>query len=181
MKGSAACWAFPISSPFSDEQVFLIVTGSEDLSDQETFLLSVLAQLCGTVIASQESIAAERERLRQIAALNAELEATVSTLARLMEIHRSLTGIVASGGQAGIAATLHQLTGFPVLIVDGSGVTRMTAGQLPGDYPLVNREAGQWQEIAPLLRTTRRAIYRRDAWLMPAMPQADVLECDRPR
>ena len=175
MKGSAAYWAFPISSPFSDEQVFLIVTGSEDLSDQETFLLSVLAQLCGTVIASQESIAAERERLSQIAALNTELEATVSTLARLMEIHRSLTGIVASGGQAGIAATLHQLTSFPVLIVDVSGVTHMTAGQMPDDYRLVNREAGQWEETARLLRTTRRAIYRRDAWLMPAMPQADVL------
>jgi PAS domain S-box-containing protein len=175
VKGSAAGWAFPISSPFSDEQVFLIVSGSEDLSDQETFLLSVLAQLCGTVIASQESIAAERERLSQIAALNTELEATVSTLARLMEIHRSLTGIVASGGQAGIAVTLHQLTSFPVLIVDPSGVTRMTAGQMPDDYRLVNREAGQWEEIARLLRTTRRAIYRRDAWLMPAMPQADVL------
>jgi PAS domain S-box-containing protein len=175
VKGSAACWAFPISSPFSAEQVFLIVTGSEDLSDQETFLLSVLAQLCGTVIAGQESIAAERTRLRQIAALNAELEATVATLARLMEIHRSLTGIAASGGQAGIAATLHQLTSFPVLIVDVSGVIRMTAGQMPDDYRLVDREAGQWEEIARLLRTTRRAIYRRDAWLMPAMPQADVL------
>jgi PAS domain S-box-containing protein len=175
VKGSIACWAFPISSPFSREQVFLIVTGSEDLSDQETFLLSVLAQLCGTVIASQESIAAERSRLRQIAALNAELEATVSTLARLMEIHRSLTGIVASGGQTGIAATLHQLTGSPVLIVDAHGDTRMTAGQMPDDYRLVNREAGQWEEIVGLLRTTRRAIYRRRAWLMPAMPQADVL------
>jgi PAS domain S-box-containing protein len=175
VKGSAACWAFPITSPFSREQVFLIVTGSEDLSDQETFLLSILAQLCGTVIAGQESIATERERLRQIAGLNAELEATVSTLARLTEIHRSLTGIVASGGQAGIAATLRQLTGFPVLIVDSHGDTRMTAGQMPADYRLVNREAGQWQEIVHLLRTTRRSIYRRRAWLMPAMPQADVL------
>jgi PAS domain S-box-containing protein len=175
VKGSAACWAFPITSPFSREQVFLIVTGSEDLSDQETFLLSVLAQLCGTVIASHESIAAERERLRQIAALNAKLEATVSSLARLMEIHRSLTGIVASGGQAGIAATLRQLTGFSVLIVDSHGDTRVAAGQLPADYRLMNREAGQWEEIVHLLRTTRRAIYRRRAWLMPAMPQADVL------
>lgn len=175
VKGAAASWAFPIASPFSREQVFLIVTGSEDLSDQETFLLSVLAQLCGTVIASQESIAAERERLSQIAALNTELEATVSTLARLMEIHRSLTGIVTSGGQAGIAATLHQLTGFPVLIVDVQGDIRMTAGQMPADYRLVSREAGQWEKTVRLLRTTRRAIYRRRAWLMPAMPQADVL------
>src|SRR5580658_181439 len=175
LKGSAASWAFPITSPFSHEQVFLIVSGSEDLSDEETFLLSVLAQLCGTVIAGLESIAAERERLSQIAALNAELEATVSTVARRMEIHRSLTGIVASGGQAGIAATLHQLTGFPVLIVDAQGDTRMTAGQMPGDYRLVNREAGQWEEIVRLLRTIPRATYRRRAWLMPAMPQTDVL------
>ncbi|HYB15662.1 MAG TPA: PAS domain S-box protein [Streptosporangiaceae bacterium] len=175
VKGSAACWAFPITSPFSREQVFLIVTGSENLSDQETFLLSVLAQLCGTVIAGLESIAAERERLSQIAALNAELEATVSTLARLMEIHRSLTEIAAGGGQAGIAATLHQLTGFPVLVADVQGDIRMTAGQPPGDYRLVDRETGQWEEIVRLLRTTRGPVYRRRAWLMPAAPQADVL------
>ena len=77
VKGFSACWAFPITSPLTREQVFLIVTGSGDLSDQETFLLSVLAQLCGAVIASLELIASERERLRQIAVLNAELEATV--------------------------------------------------------------------------------------------------------
>jgi hypothetical protein len=179
VEGSSACWAFPVTSPFSRDQVFLIVTGSEDLSDQETFLLSVLAQLCGTVIASQELIAAEREQLRQIAALKAELEATVSTLARLMEIHRSLTGIAASGGQTGIAATLHQLTGFPVLIVDVQGGTRAAAGQLPGDYRPVNQEPGRWEEIVRSLRTTRRAVYRRRAWLMAAMSHADVLRARR--
>jgi PAS domain S-box-containing protein len=73
VEGAAVRWAFPVSSPLSREQVFLIVAGG-DLSEQETFLLSVLAQLCGTVIASQELIAAERARLRQIAELNAELE-----------------------------------------------------------------------------------------------------------
>src|SRR5580700_7671836 len=134
VKGSAASWAFPVASPFAREQVFLIVTGSEDLSDQETFLLSVLAQQCGAVIASHELIAAERERLGQIAALNAELEATVSTLARLTEIHRGLTEIAASGGQGGIAATLHELTSHPVLIVDAAGSTRAIAGQVPAGY-----------------------------------------------
>ena len=54
--GSPACWAFPVTSPLTRDQVFLIVTGSEDLSDQETFLLSVLAQLCGAVIASLDSL-----------------------------------------------------------------------------------------------------------------------------
>jgi PAS domain S-box-containing protein len=175
LPGVSACWAFPVSSPLTREQVFLIVTGSEDLSDQETFLLSVLAQQCGAVIASHELIAAERERLAQIAALNAELETTVSTLARLTEIHRGLTEIAASGGQVGIAATLHELTSFPVLIVDAAGSTRAAAGQLPPGHRLVNREAGQWEEIVSLLRTTRRPVYRRRAWLVLAMPQTDVL------
>ena len=175
MAGLSACWAFPVSSPLAREQVFLIVTGSEDLSDQETFLLSVLAQQCGAVIASHELIAAERERLGQIAALNAELEATVSTLARLTEIHRGLTEMAASGGQAGIAATLHELTGYPVLIVDAAGDTRTTAGPAPAGHRLVDRETGQWEEIVSLLRTTRRPVYRRRAWLVLAMPQADVL------
>jgi len=175
VKGFSACWAFPVTSPLTREQVFLIVTGSQDLSAQETFLLSVLAQLCGAVIASLELIASERDRLSQIAVLNEELEATVSTLARLMEIHRSLTRVAASGGQPGIAATLHQLTGYPVLIVDAQGSTRAAAGQVPDDHRLMNGEAGQWEEIVRLLRTARRATYRRRAWLMPAMPQADVL------
>jgi PAS domain S-box-containing protein len=76
VKEFASCWAFPISSPLSREQVFLIVTGSENLSEQETFLLSVLAQLCGTVIASLEQIAAERERVMQI--LETALDAVIS-------------------------------------------------------------------------------------------------------
>jgi PAS domain S-box-containing protein len=154
VEGFPSCWAFPISSPLTREQVFLIVSGGTDLSDQETFLLSVLAQLCGTVIASQELI---------------------STLAKRMEIHRSLTGIVASGGQAGIATTLHQLTGYPVLIVDVQGSTRAAAGPVPGDHGLVNREAGHWEEVVRLLRTMRHASYQQGAWLMPAMPHADVL------
>jgi PAS domain S-box-containing protein len=72
----SGCWAFPITSPLSRERVFLVVTGSEDLSDQETFLLSVLAQLCGSVIASQELIAAEREGQRVV--LDTALDAVIS-------------------------------------------------------------------------------------------------------
>ena len=120
VEGSLSCWAFPISSPLTHEQIFLVVSGPDDLSDQETFLLTVLAQLCGSVIANQELI---------------------STLARRMEIHRSLTGTVATDGQAGIAGTLHQLTGYPVLIVDTQGNTRATAG--PARASASRSSAGQ--------------------------------------
>jgi PAS domain S-box-containing protein len=99
VEGSSACWAFPISSPLAREQVFLIVTGREDPSAQETFLLSVLAQLCGAVIASLHSVSeaelrgqADRERevaearagvlatseARQRAILEAALDAVIS-------------------------------------------------------------------------------------------------------
>ena len=56
------CWAFPLTSPLAHEPVFLVILGSEPLSDQETFLLSVLAQLCGTVITKLELTAAEQIR-----------------------------------------------------------------------------------------------------------------------
>ena len=97
--GLPVCWAFPVTSPLTREQVFLIVTGSDDLSAQETFLLSVLAQLCGAVIASLHSVSeaelrgqADRERevaearaaalatseARQRAILEAALDAVIS-------------------------------------------------------------------------------------------------------
>ena len=168
LDGPLSCWAFPISSPLTHAQIFLVVSGPDDLSDQETFLLTVLAQLCGSVIANQELI---------------------STLARRMEIHRSLTGTVASGGQGGIAATLHQLTGYPVLIVDTEGNTRATAGPgpvpgpgpapVPADHPLASQGAARgetpWVEIVRSLRMALRATYHQGAWLMPAMLEADVL------
>ena len=44
-------WAFPLGPPSADNPVFLVTVGTRPPSDEETFLLSVLAQLCGTVIA----------------------------------------------------------------------------------------------------------------------------------
>lgn len=76
VESPSGCWAFPITSPLARERVFLVVTGTEDLSDQETFLLSVLAQLCGSVIASQELIAAERAGQRVV--LDTALDAVIS-------------------------------------------------------------------------------------------------------
>jgi hypothetical protein len=56
----AACWAFPLTAALGREPVFLVATGQPDLSEQEIFLLSVLAQMCGTVVASHE-LSAEAE------------------------------------------------------------------------------------------------------------------------
>jgi PAS domain S-box-containing protein len=81
LAGFPACWAFPITSPLKRERVFLVVIGSEDLSDQETFLLAVLAQLCGAVIANQELVSeaelrGNADRERQVAEARADVLAT---------------------------------------------------------------------------------------------------------
>ncbi len=172
--GFPSWWAFPLTSPLAHEPVFLMIAGSEPLSDEETFLLSVLAQLCGTVIAKLELIAAEQANTQRVAALNAELESAVSRLTRIMEIHRRLNEIVANAGEMGIAETLHRLTTFSVLIQDVHGNTRATAGDAPGDH-LAKEQAEQRQELIGRLRIAHRAVYYRPTWLVLANPRADVL------
>src|SRR5262249_8670237 len=64
--GFPSSWAFPLTSPLAQEPVFLVIAGREPPSDEEIFLLSVLAQMCGTVIAKLELIAAERANTRRV-------------------------------------------------------------------------------------------------------------------
>jgi len=170
----ASLWAFPLRSPPAHEPVFLMIAGSKPLSDEEIFLLSVLAQMCGTVIAKLELIAAERANSQRVASLNTELASAVSTLTRIMETHRGLNEIVANAGETGIAETLHQLTTFPVLIQDVDGNTRATAGDVPGDH-LAKEQPGQRQELIRRLRSAHRPVYHRRTWLVLAHPRADVL------
>jgi PAS domain S-box-containing protein len=92
------CWGFPLTA-LHREPVFLVTTGAQDLSQEEIFLLSVLAQMCGAVITNHElalevelRAQADRERdvaqaravelvaseARQRAVLEAALDAVVS-------------------------------------------------------------------------------------------------------
>jgi PAS domain S-box-containing protein len=174
MGDSSSLWGFPLRSPPAHEPVFLMIAGSEPPSDEEIFLLSVLAQMCGTVIAKLELIAAERANTQRVASLNAELASAVSALTRIMETHHGLNEIVANAGEMGIAETLHQLTTFPVVIQDARGNTRATAGDVPGDH-LATERPGQRQELIRRLRSAHRPVYHRRAWLVLANPRADVL------
>lgn len=167
-------WVFPLGPPSTDNPVFLVTVGTEPLSEEETFLISVLAQLCGTVIAKLELIAAERASTQRAAALNAELESTVSTLTKIMETHRRLNEIVAAAGEMGIATTLHQLTTLPVLIQDVHGNVRAAIGEVPSDQYRKEPPERQ-QELVRKLRIAHRAIYHRRSWLVLANPRPGVL------
>lgn len=172
--GSPSWWAFPLTSPPGPEPVFLMIAGSKSLSEEETFLLSVLAQLSGTVIAKLELISAERANAQRVATLNAELESTISTLTKIMETHHRLNDIVANAGEAGIAETLHRLTTFPVLIQDAQGHIRTAAGDVPGEHGAPEQRE-QRQDLIRRLRIAYRAVYHRGAWLALASPRADVV------
>jgi len=167
LDGSSSWWAFPLAPSLVNNPVFLVVATTDPLSAQEKFLLSVLVQLCGTVIAKLELLAAETR-------LNAELESTVSTLSKIMETHRRLNEIVVNAGEAGIAQTLHQLTTFPVLIQDVHGNTRASAGDRPADRR-AKEQPGQRHELIRRLQITRRALYHRRAWLVLASPRPGIL------
>jgi PAS domain S-box-containing protein len=179
MGDASVWWAFPLTSPPAQEPTFLLIGGGVPLSDQETFLLSVLARLCGTVIAKLELIAAERANTQRVATLNAKLGSTVSALTRIMEIHRRLNEIVAHAGETGIAETLHRLTSFPVLIQDRHGHIRATAGEVPADHRVGDtrekEQPEQRHDLIGRLGRAQRAVYHRRAWLVLANPRADVL------
>jgi sugar diacid utilization regulator len=172
--GSSSWWAFPLAPSLASNPVFLVVAATGPLSAEEKFLLSVLVQLCGTVIAKLELLAAERASTERAARLNTDLESTVSTLSKIMETHRRLNEIVVNAGEAGIAQTLHQLTGLPVLIQDVHGNTRAAAGDLPAGRR-AKEQPGQRQELIRRLQSTRRAFHHRRAWLVLASPRPGVL------
>ena len=174
MGDKSSLWAFPLASPPTCEPVFLVIAGCEPLSDEETYLLSVLGQQCGTAISKLKLIEAEKSNAERVTALNAELESTVSALTRGMEIHRRLNEIVANAGETGIAETLHQLTTYPVLIQDLHGSTRAAVGDVPAGYH-VKDQLKQRQELIRQMQTTRRAVYHRRAWLALANPHSGVL------
>ncbi len=174
LSDASSCWAFPVTSPPARDPVFLIILGRESLSAEETFLLSVLAQLCGTVIAKLELIAAERVNNERMAALNAKLESTVAALTKIMETHRGLNEIVASAGEAGIAEALHRLTSLGVLIQDADGRARATAGEVPGDE-MTPEPPGSRAGLIRRLRLAPHPVRHDQAWLMLASPRADIL------
>jgi sugar diacid utilization regulator len=167
-------WAFPLGPPSADDPVFLVTTGTEPPSGEDTFLLSMLAQLCGTVIAKLELIAAERASGQRVAALNNQLSSTVSTLTKIMETHRQLNEIAATAGEMGIATTLHRLTAFPVVIQDVHGNIRACVGQALDDQSDKEQPAER-RELIRRLRVARRAVFCRRAWMVLASPRADVL------
>jgi PAS domain S-box-containing protein len=91
LDGFACCWAFPLSSPLGHEPVYLVTVGQAELSEEDVFLLSMLAQMCGTVIANhllraEAALRGQADRERDIAqARAAELTASEARQRAVLE------------------------------------------------------------------------------------------------
>ncbi len=84
MEGVTSCWAFPMTSSLGREPIVLVTAGDTELAEEDRFLLSILAQMCGTVLAHHQVAVeagkrAQADRARDVAtARAAELEASES-------------------------------------------------------------------------------------------------------
>lgn len=167
-------WAYPLTSPADNSRLFLVVAGRVAPNEEQRFLITVLTQLCGTVITKAELFATERATAEEMVGLNARLESTVSALTKVMDTHRRLNEVAASDrSETGIAEVLHRLCGLPVVIQDAHGNVRATAGALD-DPPREKESPEARRELIRVLATVRQAIYHRGAWTALANPHVDV-------
>jgi sugar diacid utilization regulator len=136
LPGRVWAWAFPLRS-VSGLLGHLVASCAREPSSEERFLIQVIAQETGVAVSNARLHAKERATAAELAATNAALAETVTSLRRSMDIHERLTRVAVSGeGQPGIAKALHELTGMPVAIEDRYGNLSAWAGPgKPEPYP----------------------------------------------
>lgn len=160
----------------------LVAAAADQPSEDERFLLRVLAQQTGAALSNAVLHRTEREQAAQLRALNAELEAvnaqlsaSVLALQRQRKIHEVLSRISATGeDEVGIAKAVHQLTGLPVAVEDRFGNLRAWAGPgRPDPYPKQS-ERRRSQVLANAVRQCR-PVRDGDRVVALAQPRAEVL------
>jgi sugar diacid utilization regulator len=121
VEGERWAWALPMRSL---EGAFghVVIAGEAPVQDTEQFLLRVLAQQLGIAIANADIHARERATAEEIGIVNLRLE-------RSLAIHDRLTEAAVKGrGMVGVAETVYELTGYPVVIEDSRGNLLASAG-----------------------------------------------------
>src|SRR5712691_8503479 len=153
LPGRGWAWAYPLRS-VSGPLGHHVASCAREPSSEERFLIQVIAQQTGVAVSNARLHAKERATAAELAATNAALAETVTSLQRSMDIHDRLTRVAVSGeGQPGIAKALYELTGMSVAIEDRYGNLSAWAGPgKPDPYP---KESFSKREL--LLRRLIRA------------------------
>ena len=129
-------WAFPLRSS-EGHFGFLVVGADRTPTDSGHFLVRILAQQTGIALAKARLHARHRETAEELRGANRALTSTVVALERSQAIHARLTQVTVAGeGLEGIAATAHELTGYPIAVEDRYGNLMAWAGPgQPAPYP----------------------------------------------
>ncbi|MFJ8826555.1 PucR family transcriptional regulator [Streptomyces sp. NPDC102467] len=132
----------------------LVVSAPSQPTDDEYFLLQVLAQQTAAALTHAKTRRTARvvaQQLRQVnedhAATNARLSTSLSELEYQRSVHEMLSDASANDdGVHGIAEALHRLTDYPVAIEDRFGNLLAWAGPGPPD-PYPKPEASRQEEL----------------------------------
>jgi len=174
LPGRGWAWAYPlrgISGPLGH----LVASCDREPSDEERFLIQVVAQQTGVAVSNARLHARERATAAELAVTNAALAETVTSLQRSMDIHERLTRVAVSGeGQPGIAKALHELTGMPVAIEDRYGNLAAWAGPgKPSPYP--KESFAKREHLLRRLMRDSKPVRDGERLILLASPRSDVI------
>jgi sugar diacid utilization regulator len=174
LAGRGWAWAYPLRG--ADGLLGHLVASCDlEPSAEERFLIQVLAQQTGVAVSNARLHAKERATAAELAATNAALAGTVTSLQRSMDIHERLTRVAVSGeGQPGIARALHELTGMPVAIEDRYGNLSAWAGPgQPSPYP--KESFAKREQVLRRLMRAGRPVRDGERLILLASPRSDVI------
>jgi sugar diacid utilization regulator len=121
VKGERWAWALPMRS-LAGAFGHLVIAADGPVPESEQFLLRVLAQQLGIAVANADSHARQCSTAEELAIVNTRLERGIAIRNRLSET------AVAGRGMRGMAETVYELTGYPVVIEDSRGNVLASAG-----------------------------------------------------
>jgi sugar diacid utilization regulator len=174
LPGRHWAWAYPLCS-VSGVIGHLVASSQLEPSAEQRFLIQVIAQQTGVAVSNARLHARERATAAELAATNAALAQTVTSLRRTMDIHDRLTQVAVSGeGQAGIAKALHELTGMPVVIEDRYGNLTAWAGPgRPDPYP--KESFATREHLLRRLMRARKPLQDGERLVLLASPRPELL------
>ncbi|MCX4825243.1 helix-turn-helix domain-containing protein [Streptomyces sp. NBC_01142] len=174
-------WAFALHTR-GGSNGYLVVSAPSRPTDDDFFLIHVLAQQTAAALANATARRRERDHaqeLRQLnedrAAVNVRLAASVSELEHQRSVHEVLSRATANGGGvASIATAVHRLTGYPVAIEDRFGNLAAWAGPgRPDPYP--KPDAAQHEELLQEAARRLRPVRAGERLIALAQHRGDVL------
>ncbi|GAA1270051.1 PucR family transcriptional regulator [Pseudonocardia aurantiaca] len=161
---------------------YLVVTADTEPPMDQQYLLRTLAQQIGAALNSARFTWRERRNVvelrnlnTRLSELNEQLTNAVADLERRRHADERLNAVAASGGgEAGIANSLHNLTGLAVAIEDTFGNLLEWCGPgRPMPYPRMSPH--RRSELLTAARRSGRPIRQRDRFVALAQPRNEVL------